>query len=476
MNVQRFGILVLATALVSCGGAGEATGTASYTVTVSPSSLAIALGVTQTANAIVTRQLGASALIDANAAVSWTSSDQTIATVTASGGTATITGVGHGTATITASSNSSSGSTTITVTAPNCLISSSNPALAVGTVTGALGPADCRDNRDNSKPADFYRLVVASDQMVQLDVASTAFTPDVRVFSPTNTLVDNGTGSPTRLLRALPPGTYTVAVSVGAGTAGAYSLTVASTAVTVCAFQTVAVQATVPSTITGSLVTTDCRLTGTNLPAAKFYKFTTTSTQTITSTLASTTFSPALDIYDSGGAFVSKGDSSAVGQVRSARSFSAGTYYIRVSGIGSNPLGAFTLTFASTGTSTTIPNCSTASFAASITPGTNATTITSALTTSDCKLPDGSYYAKLYRLTVTSTSNVQIDMLSTAFDAYLYLFDSNLGLLTTNDDVTATSTDSRITRVLAPGTYFVAANSLALGLVGNYSLIIKTVP
>ena len=477
MNVQRFGILVLATALVSCGGAGEATGTASYTVTVSPASLAIALGVTQTVNAIVTRQLGATAIIDQSASVSWTSSDNNIATVTSSGTTATITGVGHGTATITASSNSSSGSTTITVTAPNCLISSTNPTATVGTVTGTLGPVDCRDSRDAAKPADFYRLVLASDQTVQIDVASTAFTPDVRVFSPTATTVDNGTGSTTRLLRALPAGTYTIAVGAAAGTGGAYSLTITSAAVTTCAnYQQTAVAASIPSTVTGSLATTDCRLTGGTLQAAKFYKFGVTTTQTITTTLASSAFAPRLDLYDASDTFVAKGDSSAVGQVRFTRSISPGTYYVRVSGTSANPLGAFTLTLASTGTSTTIPNCSTASFAASITPGVNPTTITSALTTSDCKLPDGSYYAKLYRLTITTTSNVQIDMLSTAFDAYLYLFDANLGLLTTNDDVTATNTDSRITRLLAPGTYFVAANSLALGLVGNYSLILKTVP
>ena len=477
LNAQRLAILALATALVSCGGGSEVTGTASYAVVVSPSTLAIALGVTQTANAIVTRKLGASALIDQNAVVSWTSSDPLIATVTPSGATATITGVGHGTATITASSNSSSGSTTITVTAPNCLITSTNPTATVGTMTGTLGPADCRDSRDNSKPSDFYRLVLASDQMVQVDIASAAFAPDVRVYSPTLAFVDNGTGSATRFLRALPAGTYTIAAGIGSGTGGAYSLTISSVAVTTCAnYQQRAAQASVPSTITGSLATTDCRLTGSNLPVAQFHKFTITTTQTLTASLASSAFPPRVDLFDANDTFVTKGDSVGVGQVRFSRSISPGTYYVRVTGTSTNPLGAYTLTLASTGTSTTIPSCSTGSVAAIITPTAAGTTIASSLTTADCKLPDGSYYAKLYRITVGTTANVQVDLLSTAFDAYLYLYDANLTVLQVNDDVTATSTDSRITRQLAPGTYYVAANSLNPGVVGNYSLIVKTVP
>ena len=125
--------------------------------------------------------------------------------------------------------------------------------------------------------------------------------------------------------------------------------------------------ASIPSTVTGSLATTDCRLTGGTLQAAKFYKFGVTTTQTITTTLASSAFAPRLDLYDASDTFVAKGDSSAVGQVRFTRSISPGTYYVRVSGTSANPLGAFTLTLASTGTSTTIPNCSTASFAASAT-------------------------------------------------------------------------------------------------------------
>ena len=76
---------------------------------------------------------------------------------------------------------------------------------------------------------------------------------------------------------------------------------------------------------------------------------------------------------------------------------------------------------------------------------------------------------------MTSTVNVQIDMTSAVFNTGLYLFDANLNVLDINDDF-GTGTDSRITRTLTPGTYFIGANSLNQGVVGAFNLIVKTVP
>ena len=477
---------VLCTVLSACGGSGDGTTSpASYTVTVSPSTLAIALapGATASANAIVTRQLGASALIDNAATVTWTTSDATIATVTPTGATATITGLGHGVATITASSNGSTGSTTVTVTAPTCIVTSSNPAATVGSaISGTLGPADCRDYRsgNTSKPLDFYRLVVSSNQLLTIDISASAFTPDLLLVSPTLTTMETISGATARLQRAVAAGTYTIGVGVASGTGGSYSLTLASAAVTSCAtYQSLATTSAIPATINGTLAVSDCRLNGTNLEAAKFYKITLASAQTVTALLASTAFPPRLDLYDSNDRFLISGSDSTAGvnQKRFSTALAAGTYYMRVTGTSANPLGAFTLTLSATSTVLpTIPACTTTGFVSTITPTSTGTTQAGALTTSDCKLPDGSYYAKLYRLTVTSTVNVQIDMSSAAFDTYLYLFDANLNTLATNDDVSSASTDSRVTKSLTPGTYFIGANSLNNATTGAFTLSVKTVP
>ncbi len=94
---------------------------ATYLVEVLPNSMSLILGgstATGTMNATVTRKLGANAVVDNSSAVTWTTSDPNVATVSGNGRTATITGKGDGTATITASSNNASGTATVLVTAP----------------------------------------------------------------------------------------------------------------------------------------------------------------------------------------------------------------------------------------------------------------------------------------------------------------------------------------------------------------------
>ena len=559
-------VVVLCGVLSACGGSADGTTSpASYAVTVSPSTLAIALapGATASANAIVTRQLGASSLIDNAATVTWTTSDATIATVTPSGATATITGLGHGVATITASSNGSTGSTTVTVTAPTCSpLTASNPTAPIGSTTGALAPSDCRDDRasNSGRPADFYRLVVASNQLLTIDISASGFTPDFRLISPTAATLEVVAGATGRIQRAVPAGTYTIAVGTTSAAGGSYTLNVASTAVTTCLLSNNTISA-VPATINGTLTVTDCRLSG-DLAAAKLYKFTLATAQTVTAVLASTAFPPRMFLNDVGGRFVVSGSSDSLGinQSRFASPLAAGDYYVIVSGTSANPLGAFVLTlsvsqagalsrifvspdsvtlevgrtrsFLATGsdanfnvvaftpvwsvaagggtisstgvftagtapgvfgntvkatggsisgtaTVTVIPTvsaCSVTNFAATITPSATVTTQTGSLAATDCKAPDGSFYTKLYRLTTVSTVKVQIDLASTKIDSYLYLFDSALALLDSNDDAAVGTVDSQITRTLSAGTYYIGVSAYRNGSTGAFTLSVKTVP
>ena len=100
------------------------------------------------------------------------------------------------------------------------------------------------------------------------------------------------------------------------------------------------------------------------------------------------------------------------------------------------------------------------------------TPINGTLATSDCALGDGSF-VDYYRLTIAATVNVQID-LSAGFDTFLGLLSivgTTVSVIATDDD-SGPGTDSRISRVLTPGTYAVAANSFAAGVTGAYQLSI----
>jgi hypothetical protein len=114
-------------------------------------------------------------------------------------------------------------------------------------------------------------------------------------------------------------------------------------------------------------------------------------------------------------------------------------------------------------------------------------TIDAALAVTDCRLTD-STYADGYGLTVTSATNVQIDM-TALFDTYLILieFTSSGSLVTRaeNDDIDPDdpndpndpfNTNSRILFTLQPNAqYFILANSFESKTFGNYQLKLSAV-
>ena len=121
--------------------------------------------------------------------------------------------------------------------------------------------------------------------------------------------------------------------------------------------------------------------------------------------------------------------------------------------------------------------CSTA-LAPTITVG---QTINGALASTDCRLSDDTF-ADGYALTVTTATNVQIDM-TASFDTYLVLLELVNGSLVQraiNDDVDPDDpnlpndpidTNSRIVFALQPAAqYFILANSFDPNVFGNYQL------
>lgn len=102
--------------------------------------------------------------------------------------------------------------------------------------------------------------------------------------------------------------------------------------------------------------------------------------------------------------------------------------------------------------------------------------VAGSLTASDCTLLDGSYMDQ-FRLPITATGRIQVDVSSTAFDAYLILFIQNPDgskVAVGADDNSAGGTNARITRdVVAGETYLIGANSLLAGMTGTYQVSVQ---
>lgn len=95
------------------------------------------------------------------------------------------------------------------------------------------------------------------------------------------------------------------------------------------------------------------------------------------------------------------------------------------------------------------------------------------LSLTDCQLPapDLRNYDN-YRLTLGATTSLQIDLASTAIDAYLFLFNfANDTLIAEHDDIVlGTNTDSRINITLPAGEYLIRATSFDSLQTGAYTL------
>ena len=83
-------------------------------------------------------------------------------------------------------------------------------------------------------------------------------------------------------------------------------------------------------------------------------------------------------------------------------------------------------------------------------------------------------YADFYRLVITATRPVNIDMKSTALNTYLFLL-SSTGSQLASDDNSGGGTNARIGVILEPGTYFIEATSSVAGI-GDYTISVSLAP
>ncbi|MBI4420425.1 MAG: PPC domain-containing protein [Gemmatimonadetes bacterium] len=101
-------------------------------------------------------------------------------------------------------------------------------------------------------------------------------------------------------------------------------------------------------------------------------------------------------------------------------------------------------------------------------------TFNGSLATTDCQITDGTRI-DFYQFTLAAQADVAIAMSSTAFDTFIFLFDSTgLALAVDDDGAGGGTTNSRLRALLAAGTYIAGANAFDPGrTVGPYSFEVQ---
>ncbi len=394
-------------------------------VRIAPAVSSILLGASQQLTATTLDAAGATLT---GRTVTWTSSDPTRATVSVAG---LVTGVATGTTTVTATSEGRSATLALTV-------------LPVPVATVTLSPTQAT-------------LRVGETQQFS------ATTRDASGNLLAGRPVTWTTSDPTRAtVSALGVAT---AVAVGAATITATSegrsasvvVTVSGPALPVCSILRPIV---VGQTINSTLATADCRL-----PDGSFtqkYELLLTAPTAVQIDMTSSVVDSYLFLQDAAdGAILEENDDDG-GQMnaRIARLLPAGRYIIYANTFEADEVGAYQLsvTLATAGCFTTTPL---------VVPS----TITGALTTTSCRLSDGTYVHR-YEINVATAATHQITLTSTAFDAYLAIFSAAGALLAENDDG-AGGTNARLSLALQPGRYIVFATSFGPGEVGAFSLDVR---
>ncbi|MEP6833043.1 MAG: Ig-like domain-containing protein, partial [Gemmatimonas sp.] len=424
-------------------------------VTVTPPTAQVTVGGSTAQLTAVARDANGAALN--GRAISWSTSSSAIATVSQAG---VVTAVAGGSATITATAEGRSGTAAITVLTPDPCLTVRN--IAVGqTFAGALVAADCR-LMDNSALQTFT-FTLAAETVLEVEMTSVDVDAYLVVLDANfNTLVEDDDGGPTgrnaRVVRSFPAGKYYVlANAYDANSFGAYQLSV-KLAPAACA---VGRPTTLPSTINTSLtVASACRLNDDSY--LDRYDLTVAARTTVRMDMTSSALDSYLLLLDANGKLIAQDDDAGVGvNAHIEVQLEAGRYNLLANAL-PGQTGAYRLDVAAA-----VDPCA---VTRTIAVG---QTLNSTLTTSDCAVStDGPIpYTQRYLLTVATAGPLQIDMTSTAVDAYLVLQNAATGaILAENDDATVSTTNARIAGNFAVGQYIVDALTYDFNQVGNYTL------
>ena len=351
-----------------------------------------------------------------------------------------------------------------------------------GTVmrVGNLG-GDCESPNYPGRLARYYSLTLGQAGPVEVDLFSTAFDTFLALREGTDaagrlvaTDDDGGQGTNSRISAELPAGTYTVeATSYGTGVTGAFTVTVTGSGGGGgggCAVDDLgALGGTV--TRTGNLGD-DCE--SPNYPGrlARYYGFTLGQSGPVEIDMVSTVFDAFMTLRegaDASGRLVATDDDGGQGtNPRIVADLSAGTYTIEATSYAAGAKGAFTLTVAGSGGGGGGGGCAPDDLGAL-----GGTVTRTGNLGDDCESPNyPGRLARYYGFTLGQPGPVEIDLVSSAFDAFLTLREGAdaAGRLVATDDDGGQGTNSRIVADLSAGTYTIEATSYAAGVGGAFTL------
>jgi hypothetical protein len=97
------------------------------------------------------------------------------------------------------------------------------------------------------------------------------------------------------------------------------------------------------------------------------------------------------------------------------------------------------------------------------------TTLSAALTSSDCRLSSGEYI-DFYQTTLPAAQAISFQLSSSQVDTWLELYSEDGDILAVNDDASDGNTNSAVNVFAPSGTYFLAATSFDPGELGSYQL------
>lgn len=431
------------------------------TVTVTPGTSALQVG-----SAPVTLQaamFSATGVSLPGRAVTWSSSNVLVATVTQAG---VLTAVGPGTATITATSEGRSGTASVTVAAPDPC-AAFRPIAIGGTFNGTLAPADCR--LSDGTALQKFQLTIPTATPIEIEMRSSAVDSYLFLIDAGNQVVaendDGGPGTDARIMRVLNAGTYTVVVNAyDPETYGAYSLTVRPGSAACFSART----ATFPVGVNGQLSTTgSCRNDDDSY--SDVYQFTLAARTNVAVDMKSGTVDSYLRVFDAQGQLVAQDDDGGPAglDARAAGQLEAGTYFVMASAR-PNQVGTYRLDV-----TTAVDPCA-VNRSVQIGQPVNGLLVTTDCTTS---ASGPTPYTQRYLLTVPATSALRVDMTSNMVDAYLVIQDATTGaVLAENDDAVQGNTDARISASFPAGQYVVNASTFDFGETGSFTLAVMAIP
>lgn len=157
--------------------------------------------------------------------------------------------------------------------------------------------------------------------------------------------------------------------------------------------------------------------------------------------------------------------------------FSGANFHIAARARPGTAIGSYTLSV----TTTSFIPCSVSEPISTLTPTSAGTTVTGVISPTDCASTYLRFFADVYRVIVTATTNVQFDLTSTAFTPHLVLYGNNFGNFGDAEPYLAAGccgingNNRLLLRPLQAGTYYITVQS-GFAETGSYSLTVRSVP